>query len=146
MEYEIMYMDEKTIVGVRTETSNSDLDMPKKIGALWTKLHQEGIYNTIKNKVNERTIGLYSDYENDNYHVTVGTEVSIPENSRLEVKIIPSGKYAKFSVHGHVQHAVAKAWEEIWNMNLDRSFTGDFEEYLNSDIESADIDIYIALK
>ncbi len=42
--------------------------------------------------------------------------------------------------------AVAEAWQTIWGMDLDRSFTGDFEEYLNSDWENADIDIYIALK
>lgn len=29
---------------------------------------------------------------------------------------------------------------------MDRSFTGDFEEYLNSDWKNADINIYIALK
>ncbi|CDM69944.1 Hypothetical protein CM240_2827 [Clostridium bornimense] len=31
-------------------------------------------------------------------------------------------------------------------MNLDKSFTGDFEEYLNSDFENSNINIYIALK
>jgi len=35
---------------------------------------------------------------------------------------------------------------EIWKMDLKRSFTGDFEEYLNCDWENADIEIYIALK
>ncbi len=45
-----------------------------------------------------------------------------------------------------METAVAKAWDEIWKIDLDRSFTGDFEEYLNSDFENADIDIYIALK
>jgi predicted transcriptional regulator YdeE len=45
-----------------------------------------------------------------------------------------------------MEKAVAEAWEEIWKMDLERSFTGDFEEYLNSDWENADIDIYIALK
>lgn len=39
----------------------------------------------------------------------------------------------------------ANAWDEIWKMNLNRSFTGDFEEYLNNDFENANIDIYIAL-
>jgi predicted transcriptional regulator YdeE len=39
-----------------------------------------------------------------------------------------------------------KAWGEIWKMDLDRSFTGDFEEYLTGDVENCDIDIYIALK
>ena len=45
-----------------------------------------------------------------------------------------------------METAVAKAWSEIWSMSLDRSFTGDFEEYLNSDFENCNCDIYIALK
>ena len=76
----------------------------------------------------------------------IGNEVSKPENDELTVKMIPAGKYAKFSVHGHMEKAVAEAWGEIWKIDLDRSFTGDFEEYLNSDWENSDIDIYIALK
>lgn len=61
-------------------------------------------------------------------------------------KIIPAGKYAKFSVRGYMEKAVVEAWGEIWQMDLDRSFTGDFEEYRNDDIKDCDIDIYIAIK
>ncbi len=78
--------------------------------------------------------------------MTVGNEVSKAENSEYVVKVIPAGKYAKFSITGHVQRAVSKAWEEIWSMNLDRSYVADFEEYLNSDFENAKIDIYVSLK
>lgn len=63
----------------------------------------------IKNKRNEYAIGLYSDYEADKYRATAGSEVSKAENSGLTVKIIPAGKYAKFSVHGHMEKAVTKA-------------------------------------
>ncbi|MEG1244171.1 MAG: GyrI-like domain-containing protein [Oscillospiraceae bacterium] len=146
MDYKIVNLEEKTIVGVSTVTSNSDPAMGEKIGKLWTELYQGGINAKIKNKVNDYAIGLYSDYTSDGYVVTAGNEVSKPENSDLTTKIIPAGKYAKFSVHGNMQKAVADAWEQIWKMDLDRSNTGDFEEYLNSDWENADIDIYIALK
>lgn len=105
-----------------------------------------GVNASIKNKINEYAIGLYSDYSDDKYCVTVGNEVSKADNQELAVKIIPAGKYAKFSVHGDMQEAVAKAWGEIWKIDMDRSFTGDFEEYLNSDWDNADINIYIALK
>jgi len=101
---------------------------------------------TIKNKVNDYAIGLYSDYIEDKYCVTAGNEVFKVANDELSVKIIPEGKYAKFSVHGHMETAVSEAWKKIWQLDLDRSFTGDFEEYLNSDFDNADIDIYIALK
>lgn len=146
MNYEIVMLKEKIVVGVSAVTSNDDPKMGEIIGGLWYKLYQTGVFLTIKNKVNEYAIGLYSDYSKDNYCVTAGNEVSKADNDELTVKIIPSGKYAKFSVHGHMEKEVAEAWEKIWQMDLDRSFTGDFEEYLNSDFDNADIDIYIALK
>lgn len=146
MDYEIVNLEQRIIVGVSAITSNSDPKMSAVIGGLWEKLYQGGVNSVIKNKCNEYSIGLYSDYSDEKYCVTVGNEVSKAENDELTVKVISAGKYAKFSVHGHMQKVVAKAWEEIWKMNLDRSFTGDFEEYLNNDWENADINIYIALK
>lgn len=146
MKYEIVNLDQKTVVGVSAITSNTDPKMGEVIGELWKRLYQDGVNTVIKNKINEYAIGLYSDYLNDEYCVTAGNEVSKAENEELTVKIIPAGKYAKFSVHGHMEKAVAEAWSEIWKMNLDRNFTGDFEEYLNTDWEKAYINIYIALK
>lgn len=146
MNYEIVNLGEKMIVGVSTETSNEDPKMSEKIGKLWAKLYQGGFNATISNRVNDYAIGLYSDYTENGYTVTVGNEVAKSENGELTTKIIFAGRYAKFFVHGHMEKAVAQAWGEIWSMDLDRSFTGDFEEYLNSDFENADINIYIALK
>lgn len=146
MNYEIINLEQKTVVGVSAITSNTDPEMGKVIGGLWEKLYQAGVNAIIKNKINEYAIGLYSDYSQDKYCVTAGNEVSKAENDEMTVKSIPAGKYAKFSVHGHMEKEVAIAWGEIWNMDLNRSFTGDFEEYLNSDYENADINIYVALK
>ena len=146
MKYEVVELNEKKVVGVSAVTSNSAPDMSAVIGGLWTKLYQGGVSEKIKSRVNEYAIGLYSDYSGDNYMITVGNEVSAVENDGLAVKIIPAGRYAKFSVHGNMVTDVVKAWGEIWNMDLGRSFTADFEEYLNSDFENADIDIYVSLK
>lgn len=145
MNYEIVNLEQKTVVGVSAITGNADPKMGEITSKLWEKLYQGGVNTAIKNKINEYAIGLYSDYSNDQYCVTAGNEVSKAENDELTVKMIPAGKYVKFSVHGHMEKAVAEAWDKIWKMDLDRSFTGDFEEYLNSDWENADIDIYIAL-
>lgn len=146
MDYEIVNLEQKTIIGVSAITSNTDPEMGKIIGGLWESLYKGGVNERIRNKANEHAIGLYSDYSADGYTVTAGNEVSKVENEGLDVKIIPAGRYAKFSIHGHMEKAVAEAWGEIWKMNLDRSFTGDFEEYLNDSLENADIDIYIALR
>lgn len=42
--------------------------------------------------------------------------------------------------------AVSEFWQKLWNLNLDRSFICDFEEYQNADLENAEIHIYIGLK
>ena len=145
MDYKIVNIEEKIVVGVSCITGNEDPKMNENIGGLWTKLYQGGVNATIKNKVNEYAIGLYSDYADGKYTVTTGNEVSKSDNADLTVKIIPAGKYAKFSIHGNMTTAVCEAWDKIWKMKLDRRCTGDFEEYLNSDFENADIDIYIAI-
>ena len=146
MNYEIVNLEEKIVVGVSAITSNDDPNMGKIIGGLWEKLYQGGVNETIKNKVNEYAIGLYSDYEDNKYLVTAGNEVRKVENEGLTIKKIPAGKYAKFSIEGHMEKAVAQAWNEIWKIDLDRSYKADFEEYLNSDFNNAKIDIYISLK
>lgn len=148
MKYEIVNLEEKIIVGLNTTTSNDSPDVCEKISGLWGSFLQGGVSEKINNIKNEYTIGLYSDYnESGKYQVTVGNEVTKSENEELTTKVIPAGKYAKFSVHGHMVTAVNEAWTKIWAMKeLDRSFTGDFEEYLTKNLENADIDIYIAIK
>lgn len=146
MNYEVVYLNEKILVGLNKRVNMNDPNMGEIIGSMWEKLYQGGINQKINNKINEYAIGLYSDYEKDSYLVSVGNEVSKNENKDLDSKIIPAGKYAKFSIEGHMVDAVVEAWEKIWEMDLDRSYTGDFEEYLNADWENAKIDIYIALK
>ena len=137
MNYEIVELKEKTIVGFAGRTSNDDPKMGDVISGLWQKLY------TPENVVNTYAIGLYSDYDEKGYQVTAGFEVSKACASGEQViKVIPAGKYAKFQIHGDYVEAVSKAWGEIWNIPLDRTYTGDFEEYRTME----DIDIYIAIR
>ena len=107
-----------------------------------------GISASLKNKANPYCVGLYTNYnfEEVTYDVTVGAEVSQNENTELSFKIIPAGKYAKFNIKGDVVIDVTNAWNEIWEMPLERTYTADFEEYLSNENGVADINIYIALK
>lgn len=147
MKYEIVALEQKVVVGVSDKTSNEDPQMGSIIGSLWTRLYESGAYGTIQNKVNDHAIGLYSDYIENGYSVTCGCQVEGTGNQgELTEKIIPAGRYAKFSVHGDMVETVAKAWGEIWRTELNRSYTGDFEEYTNSDCKNADVDIYVALQ
>ena len=143
MNYEIVELKEKTIVGFAARTSNEDPQMGAIIGDLWKQLYTPENTEKIQNRVNSYAIGLYSNYDKEGYQVTAGFEVSDAENQNgFAVKTIPAGRYAKFSVHGDMIEAVTNSWKEIWETPLDRTFTGDFEEYLSQE----DIDIYIAIK
>ena len=143
MNYEIVELKEKTIVGFAARTSNEDPQMGAIIGDLWKQLYTPENTEKIQNRVNSYAIGLYSNYDKEGYQVTAGFEVSDAENGNgFAVKTIPAGRYAKFSVHGDMIEAVTNSWKEIWETPLDRTFTGDFEEYLSQE----DIDIYIAIK
>lgn len=154
MNYEIINLNEKIIVGVSANTSHDDPKMLKIISGLWHELYSNGINGKIENKINNYAIGLYSDYTNNSFTVTAGNEVSKNTNPEFTQKIIPAGKYAKFSVSGKyavcgdgdMQKALVDAWSQISKMDLNRSFTGDFEEYINCDCKNAEINIYIALK
>ena len=150
MEYEIVTLQEKTAVGISTRTNNSSPTMCETIGNLWKRFFEDGIFFSIENKVNEKALGLYYDYEDDenkDYTAAVACEVSkADENSNLTLIKIPAGKYAKFVVKGNCVTAVSDFWKELWQMNLPRTFVCDFEEYQNSDMNNAEIHIYIGIK
>ena len=152
MKYEIVELEEKVITGIRIKTTNQDGKAMQDIGTTWQKLFANGIYEKIPNKVNGKTIGLYTEYEGDytkTYTFIAGAEVSqkVQIGEEIESIIIPKGKYAKFVITGDVQNSVGQAWQEIWNMDLKRKYTCDFEEYQNNseDMLKQEIHIYIAL-
>jgi len=151
MNYEIVNLQEKTVVGVIAQTNNTAPDMGIVIGGLWEQFYGNGIYAAIQNKSNDKALGIYTDYagnEKDDYSVIVACEADntdrIPQGT--EKRVIPAGKYAKFIVRGNMQKVVAEFWQKLWDMDLPRAFNYDFEEYQNGDMENAEIHIYIGLK
>ncbi len=150
MNYEIVTLEEKITAGIAARTSNASPDMGAVIGGLWNRFFSEGIFASIPGKVNDRTLGIYTDYagaEKETYTILTACEVSAePEEDELTVCRIPAGRYARFAIQGDMHKAVAEAWEEIGRMNLPRAFGCDFEEYKNADMEHAEIDIYIGLQ
>lgn len=147
MDYEVITLEERTIVGVAARTGNAKPDMQKIIGGLWQDFYGKGICSSIRNKISEHAFGIYSDYDADTYQVTVGAEVAkteLPEGL-VELKI-PAGRYAHFHVFGDQVTAVADAWMEIWKTDLKRKFTADFEEYTAFDGVNSTVEIYVALE
>lgn len=155
MEYEIVELEEMLIEGVGIRTTNQNGQAVKDIGTLWQKFFGQGIYTNIKNKKNDKTIGLYTDYEGDYtkpYQFITGTEVtsfSKEEPEDVVTKVIPKGIYAKFTItEEDKQQAIGRLWETIWQMNLPRSYICDFEEYAAMDEQgnAKEINVYIGLR
>lgn len=151
MEYEIVTLKDKIAVGVSARTNNTSPDVGAVIGGLWNRFFNEGIYASIPDKVNEKALGIYTDYagnEKSDYTTVVACETSSePQGDTYAVCRIPAGKYAKFVIHGDMVQAVAAAWQEIWKMKLPRTFQCDFEEYQDDKMDgNAEIHIYIGLK
>ena len=146
MDYEIVTLIEKKIVGITARTGNEEPEMQAVIGGLWQQYYEGNVCQRIKNKVNDFAYGIYSDYKGDTYQVTVGAEVTQgSDKEELDTLIIPQGKYAKFHIVGDMVKDVADAWEKIWQMDLNRIYTADFEEYVDFDGTTSTINLYIAI-
>lgn len=169
MEYEIVNLKEKSVIGLMKKTTNHNGQAMMDIGLLWQDFFERGFYNNIPCKVNHKTIGLYTDYEGDYtkpYHFlacsevsdtgeideTLKTQTSYEANSVFVKKTIEAGTYARFIIYGDVQKSVGEFWCEFWKnceaMNLERNYTFDFEEYQNNtnDMTNQEIHIYISIK
>ena len=153
MKYEIVELPQMPFAGLTEVTSNSEPDMTQKIGRLWQKLGS--VQAKFSCRTNQKAVGLYCDYgtpTEQDYTVLVGVQIS--NESALDakekgfaVKQIPNGKYAKFTVKGDVAKDVGKAWAAIWSIPLERTFTGDFEEYQEDcNGKTGTIFIYVAIK
>ena len=133
MEYEIVELQEKKAAGLRARTNNFSPDMGMVIGGLWQQFYQDGIYSRLPGKVTGKSLGVYSGYEAD-------------EKADYDFSVACAGRYAKFIVRGNVQTAVGEFWQELWKMELKRTFVCDFEEYQDSEMDQAEIHVYIGVK
>jgi len=151
MNYEIVELEEKMVAGLKIRTSNSDPDMGKSINDLWQGFYVNGVYQSILNKQNDKSIGLYTNYESDvtgAYDAMVGCEIQNLSEFPKDVLIqtIPAGKYAKFIVIGDMHTAAGEFWAKLWAMNLDRKYSCDYEEYQSGcDTEHVEIHMYISV-
>lgn len=156
MNYEIVELKEKTVAVLTARTNNASPEMGQIIGGLWRKFYSAEIFPAIKNRADSYTLGIYTEYSSDekgDYTAAVGCEITDAAELPSEMKIIkiPAGKYAEFSITGEMDTAeqltaLQRLWQELWSMELDRTYICDFEEYRSADPKFADIHVYIGLK
>lgn len=141
-------------IGISVRTTNKNGQGAKDIGNLWGRFMNEKISEAIPNKIDNTVYSIYTGYESDHtapYTTILGCRVAnlddVPEG--MIGKSIEGGDYIKLSAKGDLTKGlIADKWAEIWNMDLNRVFTADFEVYgaKAQNPENAEVDIYIAVK
>lgn len=155
MDYEIVELPERTIVGPAIRTSNNSPEEVAAIGQLWERFMGEGMDRAIPETRVEPygCFGLYYDYDMDDmsYTMLVGCETSADAPEGMEARTIAAGRYAKIAIRGgDCVGSIQEAWAAIWadeELTAQRAYTVDFEAYLpGEDMGNADIDVFVALR
>lgn len=149
-----MSIQQFNVIGISVRTTNENGQSAQDIPALWNKFMTEGIQQKIPGKISEEIICIYTDYEKDHtkpYTTILGCKVEsldfVPEN--MAGKTIESADYEKIIAKGNLTEGIVyNKWLEIWNSDLDRIFTADFEVYGEKvqNPKNAEVDIYIAIR
>lgn len=132
--FEVIYKPHMIVIGIECRTSNDNNAGPHDIPRLWQKFYSEDVLSKIPNKASEEVIALYCDYEGDHtkpYSCVIGCPVTSLDQipSGLVGKLIPASTFAVFHAIGEFPKSLIKAWNTIWQSNLKRTYTGDYEVY-----------------
>ena len=142
------------VIGISVRTTNENAQASTDIPALWARFMNEAIAAKIPNKLDQSLYCIYTDYEKDHtrpYTTILGCQVSslavIPEG--MVGVTFEAANYSKFVAKGNIlQGMVFNEWTKIWNSDLPRAYTADFEVYgekAQNPVDAA-VDIFIALK
>ncbi len=146
-------LEEFRVIGIAVRTTNENEKSAQDIPALWATFMGEGISKKIPNKVSDDLYCIYTDYEQDHtrpYTTILGCKVASLENipEGMVGKTIESETYTKFVAKGNLaQGAVLDTWIKIWNSDLSRTYTADFEVYgqNSQNPENAEVAIFVAV-
>ncbi|RXM50342.1 MULTISPECIES: GyrI-like domain-containing protein [unclassified Chryseobacterium] len=141
------------VIGIAVRTTNENEQAAKDIPVLWEKFMQENVLNNIPNKIDNTIYSIYTDYEKDHtkpYTTLLGCKVESLENipEGMIGKSFEGGDYIRFTAKGNLgEGLVINEWFKIWNMDLGRTFTADFEIYGEKaqNPSDAEVDILIAI-
>ncbi len=149
MDYPEIQLGEILLVGIEIRTQNTSAI---EIGELWQKFFANQVQDRIPNCIDSRLFGLYSSYENKHladYNFMIGCPVSdldqIPQG--MVGRTVPAQSYQVARAQGALPDALLETWQDIWQSDIPRSYTYDFEIYDDraTDPENAEIDIFVAI-
>ena len=152
MEHKIQTYPAMHLLGISTETSYKD--SMEDIQKLWDKFNKEDFTNSISDRKSSDVYAVYYDYESDfkgSYHFFIGyiVDKNVSVDLPLKKLEIPEQKYAIFPVKGDFPKCLIDTWESIWESDIERKYTFDFEKYTESsslDESNSELDVYISIK
>jgi len=140
-------------VGITVRTINQNGQSKKDMMALWTRFMGDNVLSQIKDRAADDIYCFYTDYESDHngyYTALLGCKVNSLANisEGFSGLSIPAGKYQVYSLAGDPLHSVLGAWQEIWDSNVARAYTFDFDHYVVNakNFEESEVKIYLAVK
>jgi len=146
-------LDAFHVIGLFVRTTNVNNKALKDIGELFGNFVSENISEKIPSKISDDIYCVYTDYESDfngPYTTVIGCKVSsltdIPTG--LTGITIPESKYQVYKSTGKLSVSLAKTWEGIWNTDLNRRYSADFDIYGEKakDFENAEVETYVAIR
>lgn len=121
------------ITGISTRTINNG-SAGKDIKALWDRFFGEDLLNRIPGKLSTDIYCVYTNYESDHtgyYDCLLGCKTengkSAPEG--FTMLSISAADYQIFESQGPLPHTVLDTWQQIWESDIVRKYTADFDVY-----------------
>ncbi|RYU91553.1 AraC family transcriptional regulator [Mucilaginibacter terrigena] len=134
MDNEIINLPMFYVAGLAVRTINKDGQAGRDVGGLWQKFTEGNMAEKLEEKEGNEVYCVYTDYEsdhNDYYTAILGCKVSsieyLPEG--FTGKAIPAGKYKVFTPVGKFPESIGATWQHIWQSDIQRTYTADFDRY-----------------
>lgn len=151
---QIVKVEPFKIIGITVRTSNQNGQAAKDIPALWDKFLKDQVLNQIPNRIDDTIYSIYTEYEGDHnlpYTTLIGCKVKSLDDVPVGLKgfTFGGGKYYYDVARGDLMKGIViKKWMEIWEMDLDREYTADFDVYgpRAQNPADAEIEFYVAIK
>jgi len=141
------------LAGITVRTTNQNGQSIKDIGELWTRFMSGGLLTQIEARITDDIYCAYTDYETDHtgfYTTLLGCKVSSLDDQPggMSGITVPAGKYHVYSLSGKFPENVHQAWVEIWNSDIKRAYTVDFDCYgANAkSFAETEVKIYLAVE
>lgn len=143
------------LIGLQLEkkTTNSGGQSSIDCGNLWQKFERGKFAEQIPDKMSNEIYAVYFEYEGNHakpfaYFIGCQVKQDAETPAGMSSLTIPTQNYNKVVAKGKMPACISKAWQDIWNSDIERAYSYDFEVYdeLSHDWSNAEVDIFVASK